>query len=81
VATSLDNLVDATPQDCARVSRSDLYSLLDKLTTMQTNLMSVWDPDATVHPTNDSKRRLARDALHAAIADLRVWIEQGESLD
>jgi hypothetical protein len=60
----------------AQVARSDLYALLDKLTTMQSGLMSVWDPDATVHPLTDARRRQARDALQAAIADLMLWIER-----
>ncbi|MGH8713618.1 MAG: hypothetical protein ACREYB_06400 [Casimicrobiaceae bacterium] len=63
-------------QDLAHVPRNDLYALLDKLTTMQSGLMSVWDPDATIHPMTDATRRQARDTLQAAIADLTIWIER-----
>jgi hypothetical protein len=79
VGTRLADSVEASPEDWARIRRSDLYALLDKLTTMQMGLMSVWDPDATIHPLTDTKRRQAREALHAAIADLRAWIERGQS--
>jgi hypothetical protein len=75
----LANIVETSPEDWARVRQSDLYALLDKLTTMQVGLMSVWDPEATIHPLTDSKRKQARDALHTAIEDLRAWIEQGQS--
>ena len=75
----LADTVEASPEDWARIPRSDLYALLDKLTTMQMGLMSVWDPDATIHPLTDTKRRQAREALHAAIAELRAWIERAQS--
>ena len=71
--------VEASSEDWARIPRSDLYALLDKLTTMQMGLMSVWDPDATIHPLTDTKRRQAREALDGAIADLRAWIERAQS--
>ena len=73
---SLADIVETSQEDWARVRRSDLYALLDKLTMMQLGLMSVWDPDATIHPLTDTKRRQARDSLHAAIAELRDWIER-----
>ncbi len=77
--TRLANIVEATPEDWARIRVVDLYALLDKLTSMQTGLMSVWDPDATIHPLTDHRRRQARDSLHAAIADLMAWIERQQS--
>jgi hypothetical protein len=46
---------------------------------MQTGLMSVWDPDATIHPLTDHRRQQARESLHAAIADLAAWIERWQS--
>jgi hypothetical protein len=78
MGTRLADTIEASPEDWAPVRRRDLYALLDKLTTMQMGLMSVWDPDATIHPLTDTKRRQARDALHTAIADLRQWIERGQ---
>lgn len=77
--TQLANIVEATPEGWARIRIADLYALLDKLTSMQTGLMSVWDPDATIHPLTDHRRRQARDSLHAAIADLVAWIERQQS--
>ncbi len=76
--SAIDHPVDdhASAQDWARVLRSDLYALLDKLTTMHAGLMPLWDPDATIHPLSGERRRAARDALHAAIADLTIWIER-----
>ena len=79
MGTRLADTVEASQEDWARIRRSDLYALLDKLTTMQMGLMSVWDPDATIHPLTDAKRRQAREALHSAIADLRAWIERAQS--
>ncbi|HEY7943765.1 MAG: hypothetical protein ACHP7M_07165 [Burkholderiales bacterium] len=78
MSASVHHPIIARPgaHDLAQVARSDLYALLDKLTTMQSGLMSVWDPDATVHPLTDARRRQARDALQAAIADLMLWIER-----
>jgi hypothetical protein len=77
--TQLANVVEAIPEDWARIRVTDLYALLDKLTSMQMGLMSVWDPDATIHPLTDHRRKQARDSLHAAIADLVTWIERGQS--
>ena len=77
--TQLADIVEAAPEDWARIRVTDLYALLDKLTTMQTGLMSVWDPDATIHPLTDHRRRQARDSLHAAIADLVAWIGRWQS--
>jgi len=36
----------------------------------------LWDPEATIHPLTDARRRAARDELQAAIADLTIWIER-----
>ncbi|MGH8850925.1 MAG: hypothetical protein ACREYD_08015 [Casimicrobiaceae bacterium] len=69
-------IAPTSAQDCAQVTHSDLYALLDKLTTMQSGLISVWDPDATVHPLTEAGRMQARDALQTAIADLTLWIER-----
>ena len=77
--TQLAGIVEADPDDWARIRVTDLYALLDKLTTMQTGLMSVWDPDATIHPLTDHRRRQARASLHAAISDLVAWIERCQS--
>ena len=77
--TQLSDSVETSPEDWARIRVEDLYALLDKLTSMQSGLMSVWDPDATVHPLTDHRRRQARDALHDAIADLVAWIERGQA--
>lgn len=77
--TPLADIVEAGPEDWAHIRVTDLYALLDKLTTMQTGLMSVWDPDATIHPLTDHRRRQARDSLHAAISDLVAWIERWQS--
>jgi hypothetical protein len=74
------NIIGTIPGDWARIRRSDLYALLDKLTTMQVGLVSLWDPDATIHPLTPAKRLQAGDALSAAIADLRKWIEQEHSV-
>ncbi len=63
------------PGECVSVPRSDLYTMLDKLTEMQSGLISLWDPDATIHPLSSSSRLHARDALNTAIVDLRKWIE------
>jgi hypothetical protein len=70
------DIIENISEDWTRVRRSDLYALLDKLTTMQMGLVSLWDPDATIHPLTPAKRLQARDALNAAIVDLRQWIEQ-----
>ena len=78
---SLPDLVEASREDWTRIRRSDLFAILDRLTMMQLGLMSVWDPDATVHPLTDTKRCQARDALHAAIADVRGWIEREQSAE
>ena len=77
--TQSADIIGTIPQDWARVRRSDLYTLLDKLTTMQMGLVSLWDPDATIHPLTPAKRLQASDALNTAIADLRTWIEQEHS--
>ena len=74
--TQSADIVETIAEDWARIRRSDLYALLDNLTTMQMGLMSLWDPDATVNPLTPSKRMLARDALNTAIADLTRWLEQ-----
>lgn len=79
--TQCPDIVEASPEDWARIRVGDLYALLDKLTTMQSGLMSVWDPDATIHPLTDLRRRQARDSLHAAIADIVAWIERWQSTD
>jgi hypothetical protein len=79
--TQSADIIGTIPEDWARVRRNDLYALLDKLTTMQMGLVSLWDPDATIHPLTPVKRLQARDALNAAIADLRKWIEQEHSAD
>lgn len=71
-------VVVPSTQDWAHVLRSDLYALLDRLTMMHAGLMPLWDPDATIHPLSDGRRREARDALQAAIADLTTWIEREE---
>jgi hypothetical protein len=73
------DIIGTIPEDWARVRRSDLYALLDKLTSMQTGLVSLWDPDATIHPLTPAKCMQAREALNTAIADLRQWIEQEHS--
>ena len=70
------DLNQTCPEEWACVRRSDLYALLDKLTAMQMGLVSLWDPDATIHPLGPAKRLQARDALSTAIVDLRKWIEQ-----
>jgi hypothetical protein len=80
VETQLPDIVQASPEDWARIRVGDLYALLDKLTTMQSGLMSVWDPDATIHPLTDHRRRQARDSLHAAIADIVAWIDRWQSV-
>ena len=72
----LADIVETSPEEWARVRRTDLYALLDKLTAIQTGLVSLWDPDATIHPLTPAKRLQARDALNTAIVDLRIWIEQ-----
>jgi hypothetical protein len=72
----LADIVETSPEEWARVRRTDLYTLLDKLTAIQTGLVSLWDPDATIHPLTPAKRLQARDALNTAIVDLRIWIEQ-----
>ena len=77
--TQRADIVEASPEDWARIRVEDLYALLDKLTTMQSDLMSVWDPDATIHPLTDHRRMQARDSLHAAIADIVGWIERWQS--
>jgi hypothetical protein len=76
MTTQSDEIIATIPEDWARVRRSDLYALLDNLTVMQMGLVSLWDPDATVHPSTPMKRLQARDALHAAITDLTKWLEQ-----
>lgn len=68
--------VQARADDWVCVPRKDLYELLDSLTTMQATLMPLWDPEATIHPMTDSRRRHALNALQAAIAHLTQWIEQ-----
>lgn len=78
VETQLPAIVEGIAEDWARIRVGDLYALLDKLTTMQSGLMSVWDPDATIHPLTDQRRRQARDSLHAAIADLVAWIGRAQ---
>ena len=77
--TQSADIIENIAEDWARVRRTDLYALLDKLTTMQMGLVSLWDPDATIHPLTPAKRLQARDALNAAIVDLRQWIEQEHS--
>jgi hypothetical protein len=77
--TQSADIIGTIPEDWARVRRSDLYALLDKLTTMQMSLVSLWDPDATIHPLTPMKSMQAREALSTAIVDLRVWIEQEHS--
>lgn len=76
MGTQLADIVEASQEDWVRIRVTDLYALLDKLTSMQTGLMSVWDPDATIHPLTDHRRRQARDSLHAAIAELAEWIQR-----
>jgi hypothetical protein len=70
------DIIEICPEEWARVRRVDLYALLDKLTAMQAGLVSLWDPDATIHPLGPAKRLQTRDALSTAIVDLRKWIEQ-----
>ena len=77
--TQSADIIGNIAEDWARVRRTDLYALLDKLTTTQMGLVSLWDPDATIHPLTPAKRLQARDALNAAIVDLRQWIEQEHS--
>ena len=77
--TQSADIIENIAEDWARVRRTDLYALLDKLTTTQMGLVSLWDPDATIHPLTPAKRLQARDALNAAIVDLRQWIEQEHS--
>jgi hypothetical protein len=74
--TQSADIIEIWPEEWARVRRMDLYALLDKLTAMQTGLVSLWDPDATIHPLSPAKRLQTRDALSTAIVDLRKWIEQ-----
>jgi len=79
MGTQLANIIGAELDDWTRVRRANLYELLDKLTAMQSALVSLWDPDATIHPLTPSKRLQAGDALNTAIVDLRKWIEQEHS--
>jgi len=66
-------------EDVTWVSRTDLYALLDRLNSMHTYLMAVWDPEATVHPLTEARRQLARKALLSSIVDVRNWLEQDAS--
>jgi DNA-binding PadR family transcriptional regulator len=77
MGTQLADIIETGMDDWTRVREPDLYELLDKLTAMQVALISLWDPDATIHPLTETKRHQVRDALHTAIVDLRKWIEQG----
>jgi hypothetical protein len=79
--TQSTDMIEICPEEWARVRRSDLYALLDKLTAMQAGLVSLWDPDATIHPLGPAKRLQARDALSTAIVDLRQWIEYVHATD
>ncbi len=76
--TQSADIIGTISEDWARVRRSDLYELMDKLTTTQMGLMSLWDPDATIHPLTPAKRLHARDALNAAIADVTNWIDSAD---
>ena len=68
--TSSGNVVGV---DCA-----DLYALLDRLNSVHMALMALWDPDSTIHPLNDARRQVAREALLGGIVDVRNWLERGE---
>lgn len=55
--------VEIGSDDMVCVPRVDLYALLDDLNSMHTGLMAVWDPDATIHPLSDARRKSASQAL------------------
>ncbi len=72
----MEETVESSTDDIVRVPRIDLYALLDNLNSMYTGLTAVWDPDATIHPLSDARRKSASRALLNSIVDIRHWLEQ-----